>query len=351
MAERNVGLLAISPSDDLRYLLGFAPTADERLCALLLGRDEELAVVPSVNAEQLHDAVPGLELLRWDDADGPAAALEQALARFDLDGAAVGVDGTMRADTLLRLQAARPSARFIAAGEVIGPLRLRKDEAELETLRASARTADAAVRAAYAACGEGRSELEIAEAASTAFLREGADEASFTIVASGPHGAFPHHHAGTRTLRRGDAIVIDVGGRLGGYASDITRAAHVATATERFLEAYRAVEAAVQAALATVRPGVRCGDVDAAARGAIEQAGLGPFFTHRTGHGLGLSGHEPPWIMAGDETRLEQGMVFSIEPGVYLPGELGVRLEEIVVVSEDGCEILSRLPRDVHVAV
>ena len=111
MAQRDVGLLAISPSDDLRYLLGFAPTAGERLCALLLGRDEELAVVPSVNAEQLHDAVSGLELLRWDDADGPAAALEEALARFDLDGAAVGVDGTMRADTLLRLQAARPSAR------------------------------------------------------------------------------------------------------------------------------------------------------------------------------------------------------------------------------------------------
>jgi len=144
--------------------------------------------------------------------------------------------------------------------------------------------------------------------------------------------------------------VIDVGGRVGGYASDITRVAHVGTPTERFRRACGAVEAAVQAAVAVVRPGVRCSDVDAAARGAIEEAGFGPFFIHRTGHGLGLSGHEPPWIMAGEATPLEPGMVFSIEPGVYLPDELGVRLEEIVAVTASGCEILSRLPRDVYVA-
>jgi Xaa-Pro aminopeptidase len=345
MAERDVAALAVSPSDDLRYLLGFSPTADERLCLLLLGPTRMLIVVPGVNAEQMRAAVPGIELVRWADADGPTAALADALAQLELEGGTIGVDGTMRADSLLQLEALRPAARYVPAAEVLGALRVRKDEAELDALRASARTADTAVQAALAACTGGRMELEVAEVASATFLREGCEEATFAFVASGPNGAFPHHHSGRRVLRRGESITVDVGGRLEGYASDITRMAYVGEPDEEYLRVHAAVEAAVQAALATVEPGVRCGDVDAAARGAVEEAGLGTFFVHRTGHGLGLSGHEPPWIMAGEQTRLEPGMVFSIEPGVYLPGRFGVRLEEIVAVTADGCEILSGLSR------
>jgi Xaa-Pro aminopeptidase len=349
MTERGVDALAISPSDDLRYLLGFAPTADERLCMLLLGLTRMLIVVPGVNAEQMRAAVPEIELVRWEDADGPRAALADALALLELDDATIGVDGTMRADSLLQLEALRPGARYLGAGEVLATLRVRKDAAELDALRASARTADTAVQAALAACAEGRTELEVAETASATFLREGCEEASFAFVGSGPNGAFPHHHSGRRVLRRGDSIIVDVGGRLDGYASDITRMAYVGEPTKQYLRVHAAVEAAVQAALAVIAPGVRCGDVDAAARGAIEEAGFGPFFVHRTGHGLGLSSHEPPWIMAGEQTPIESGMVFSIEPGVYLPGEFGVRLEEIVAVTADGPEILSGLPRDVYV--
>jgi Xaa-Pro aminopeptidase len=350
MAERAIDLLAVSPSDDLRYLVGFAPTADERPCMLLLGPERATIVVPSVNAEQFRAAVPEPDYVAWDDADGPDAALQGALAAFTRGHGAVGVDETMRAGSLLLLQETLPTARFVRASEVLGPLRLRKDERELEVLRASARTADAAVAAALAACADGRTEIEVAEAAKSAFLREGCEEPIFAIVASGPNGAFPHHHGGTRALRQGDAVVIDVGGHLDGYASDITRMAFVGQPTERYELVHRAVEAAVSAALTAAVPGARCGDVDAAARDAIEAAGFGPFFVHRTGHGLGLSAHEPPWIVAGDETPLEPGMVFSIEPGIYLPGELGVRLEEIVAVTPGGAEVLSALPRAVAVA-
>jgi Xaa-Pro aminopeptidase len=204
------------------------------------------------------------------------------------------------------------------------------------------------VLAAFAACRPGATELEVADAVAAAFRRAGAEEALFAIVGGGPNGAFPHHHTGSRRLEEGDAVVIDIGGRSEGYVSDITRMAYLGEPSERYREVHAVVEAAVQAGLAAARPGATCHEVDAAARGVIADAGYGEYFVHRTGHGLGLSVHEPPWIMRGDETELRVGMVHSIEPGIYLPGELGIRLEEIVHVTEDGCRRFSRLPRDVH---
>jgi Xaa-Pro aminopeptidase len=351
MAERGIGLLAVSPSDDLRYLLGFAPVADERASMLLLGPRDATFLVPALNAEQARAAAPGLALAVWEDADGPEQALRSALTPFSLDdGTTVGVDGTMRADTLLLLQRVVSGARYVPADVVLGELRIRKDAGELRALRASARTADAAVVAAFEACSAGISELEIAEAAAAAFRREGCEEVAFTLVASGPHGAFPHHRSGARRLAEGDAVVIDLGGRLDGYCSDITRVVHVGEPTERYRRLHAVVDEAVRAGIAAVAPGAACGDVDRAARAVIEDEGLGSSFVHRTGHGLGLSIHEPPWVMAGDRTQLAAGMVFSVEPGVYFPGELGLRLEDIVRVTETGCEILSALPRDVYVA-
>jgi Xaa-Pro aminopeptidase len=173
---------------------------------------------------------------------------------------------------------------------------------------------------------------------------------TFTIVAAGPNGAFPHHHSTRRTLEAGDAVVIDIGGRLDGYASDLTRMAFVGEPSARYREVHAAVDAAVQSALAAARPGSTGGEIDRAARRVIEGAGFGEYFVHRTGHGLGLSTHEPPWIMSGAQEPLRQGTTFSIEPGIYLPGEFGVRLEEIVHLTENGCERFSELSRDVHTA-
>ncbi len=351
MRDAGIELTAIAPTDTIRYLLGFSPLGDERACMLLVGAAGAAMTMPSLNAEQAAALAPELELVRWDDDAGSEAALRATLQRV---GAAsdrlieVAVDPEMRADHLLALQDALPAARTVTATIVIAPLREAKDESELAVLQRASDVADRAIEAALDACGRTVSELTVAEAIDRTFRAAGS-EPEFAIVGGGPHGAFPHHESGSRPLRDGDAVVIDVGGILDGYHSDITRMAFIGEPTERYRAVHAVVEAAVVAAMAATRPGATCDAVDGAARRVIEDAGYGAFFVHRTGHGLGLSGHEPPWIMRGNEAPLTPGMVHSIEPGIYLPGELGVRLEEIVHVTESGCERFSALPREVHV--
>jgi Xaa-Pro aminopeptidase len=350
MEDRGLDLLAISPSDDLRWLVGFSPTADERACMLLLGRDAAAFVVPRLNAAQTGAAVTDIPLETWDDQAGPADALARGLGRLGLhDGATVAVDGTMRADFLLLLQEQLPGARCLPAAVALAGLRAVKDADELAALAASARAADAAVEAAFAACGRNATELDVAEAAAAAFRRAGCEEVLFTSIASGPNGCFPHHHTGRRRLEEGDAITIDVGGRLDGYVSDITRMAHVGVAGGRYAELHDVVDAAVEAGVAAVRPGSTCADVDRAARAVIEAAGLGDFFIHRTGHGIGVTTHEPPYMVEGEKQLLVPGMCFSVEPGIYLPGRFGVRIEDIVTVTEDGARRLNNTPREMAI--
>ena len=349
MSDVGIDLVALAPSDNLRYVMGFSPVADERACMLLVTSRSALVLMPSLNAEQAVSEAPEVELVTWDDDAGPVAALQGALKRVGGDSARRGAaDPEMRADHLLLLQETTPDTSFVAASVAVAPLREVKSADELRELQAAALAADEAVRAAFAACRPGATELEVAESAAAAFRGAGS-EVLFTMVGGGPNGAYPHHHTGGRRLEAGDPIVIDLVGRLGGYASDITRMAFVGPPSERYLEVHGVVEAAVQAGLAAARPGATCHEVDAAARGVIADAGFGKRFVHRTGHGLGLSVHEPPWIMRGEDVELRQGMVHSIEPGIYLPGEFGVRLEEIVHVTADGCERFSGLSRDLHV--
>lgn len=350
MDRAGVELAAIAPSDNFVYLLGFAPKADERMCVLLVTAARMAVVMPSLNAEQAADEAPELELLRWADDAGPQAALATALQR--VSGGSVkrlAVDPEMRADHLLLLQAALPEARAVSAALVIGPLREAKGADELAVLQRSSDAADAAMLAAFAALHPGTPEAAVGDVVTRAFASAGST-AEFGIIGAGPNGAFPHHHTGERPLQVGDAVVIDIGGRLAGYVSDITRMGFIGEPTERYLEIHAIVEAAVVAGMAASRPGATCAEVDAAARGVIEDAGYGEYFVHRTGHGLGLSVHEPPWIMRGNEVELRPGVVHSVEPGIYLPGEFGVRLEEIVHVTETGCERFSTLPREVHAA-
>jgi Xaa-Pro aminopeptidase len=350
MDDAGLDLVALAPSDNLRYVAGFSPFADERACMLLVTSESALVLMPSLNAEQASAEAPELELVTWTDDAGPADALRGTLERVGgTEARRAGVDPEMRADHLLLLQEAIPHATFAPASLAVRPLREVKSADELRLLEAAARMADDAVLAAYSACRPRATELDVAEAAAAAFHAAGAEQVLMTIVASGPNGAYPHHHSGRRALEDGDAVVIDIGARLNGYASDITRMAFVGAPAQRYVEVHQAVETAVQAALGATRAGATCHDVDAAARSAIEEAGFGEYFVHRTGHGLGLSVHEPPWIMRGEDVELEVGMVHSIEPGIYLPGEFGVRLEEIVHVTADGCERFSGLSREVHV--
>jgi Xaa-Pro aminopeptidase len=348
MAAQGIDLLAVSPGDDMRYLLGYAPHADERPCYLLVDKDAAAFVVAGLNAGEAAGRVT-VPSFAYTDAEGPSQAL--AAARRILGGRSPGriaVDDTMRADFVLVLTAAYPDARLSLGSEILGPLRRVKSGEEVEALLRSARHADQAVRDAWAACRVGATEQEIADAAAVSFRRSGSQEVLFTGVASGPNGAFPHHHVGGRRIQAADAITLDLGGRLDGYASDITRMAYVGQPSARYQEVHRTVEAAVEAALAAIRPGAPLKDVDLAARGVIERAGFGQYFTHRVGHGLGISVHELPSVTHVNTLPMEEGFVFSVEPGVYLPGEFGVRLEEIVRVTRDGARVLSALPRDVH---
>jgi Xaa-Pro aminopeptidase len=348
MAQADVGLAAIAPTDNLRWIAGFAPIYDERACLLLVSQAAAAMLMPALNAEQMADRVPELELVRWADEDGPEAALRETLERVAAPaGGRLAADPLMRADHLLLLTGAAPRMRAIDGATVIGPLREVKDATELSVLQRSSDIADQAVRAAWAACAPGVTELEVADAVARVFGAAGARH-EFALIGSGPNGAFPHHETGPRTLREDDAVVIDLGGVLEDYHSDITRMAFIGKPTERYLEVHAVVEAAVVAAMAASRPGATCGEVDAAARRVIAGAGYGEFFVHRTGHGLGISGHEPPYVMDGSSVVLSAGMVHSIEPGIYLPGDFGIRLEEIVAVTETGCVRFSGLPRDVH---
>jgi Xaa-Pro aminopeptidase len=349
LADEGLDALALAPSDNLRHSTGFSPLADERFCALLLTADAEALVVPELNADQAAAALPEIEQLRFKDQDGPTAALQAALAKLDGGSvASIAVDPEMRADALLALRDCAPDVRLVSAAPVMRRLRETKQADEIEAIRRAAAVADRAMAAAVGACRPGVSENDVAAAVLAAFRAAGADE-PWVSVCSGPNGAFPHHEHSERVLRDGEPIVVDLGARLGDYHSDMTRMVHLGEPSARYREVHEIVERASQAALRAATVGATCGDVDRAARDVISDAGYGERFLHRTGHGLGLSLHEAPWIMAGDEHVLGDGAVFSIEPGIYLPDEFGVRLEEIVVLTPSGAQIVSGLDRAVAV--
>jgi Xaa-Pro aminopeptidase len=347
MATARIDLLALPPGDDLLYVTGFSPTADERACYLFIASDRAVFLVPDLNAVQAERYIR-LPFFTYSDAAGPAEAL--AAARDALGSRRrIAPGDTMRADALLLLQRTWPEAEYVPASTVLAPLRMRKSPDEIAALANAASTADQAVEAGWGALRAGATEFDVAQVAGEAFRRAGAAESTFTTVASGPNSAFPHHHTGERAAAVGDPVLFDFGSRVGGYWSDITRMAFLGSPSRLYRIVHAVVEDAVAAALGAIRPGVPIGDIDRAARGVIERAGYGTYFTHRTGHGIGLSGHELPSITHTNAQLLEPGMAFSVEPGIYLPGEFGVRLEEIVVVTDDGARVLSGLPREVRI--
>jgi Xaa-Pro aminopeptidase len=253
----------------------------------------------------------------------------------------------MWATHLLALEHATADCLFVAAGRALPLLRAVKDDDEIATLRVAAQGADATFGEIVKVPFGGRRELDVAADLERMLREHGHERVEFTIVASGPNGASPHHSAGERVIAEGDAVVLDFGGVVNGYCSDITRTVFVGTTpNEEQQRVYGVVAAAQQAAFEAVRPGVAAHEVDRAARSVIADAGYGERFIHRTGHGIGLEVHEPPYIVEGNETPLEAGMTFSDEPGIYLPGSFGVRIEDQVVVTKDGAERLNRASRE-----
>jgi len=314
----------------------------------LIGKEKEAFLMPAVNEEGIRQKTT-IAMNCWNDANGPDQALKDALSYTGSSNAKhIAIDEAMRSHFALILLESLSNPSYEFTNSTIGALRMRKDQAEYTNLKENALIDDRAMKAGFAAIKEGVTELEIGQVINNHFISEGA-KPQFCIVGSGPNGAFPHHHTGDRKVEYGDSILIDIGGRKGTFPSDMTRMSVLGEPPEGYLKIHAIVERAVQAAMLTARPGVMAKDVDAAARDVITKAGYGEFFVHRLGHGLGIDIHEPPYITATSEVILDEGMVFSIEPGIYLQGRFGVRLEEIVILRSNGPEILSELPRSLNI--
>ena len=347
-AALQLDALVVSPSPDLAYLTGYDPMPLERPTLLVLRPDRDpVLLVPELEKAPAAASPVGehLELVPWRDGLDPYVAAASLLA----GAARIAVTDRLWASHLLGLQRELPEAAFSPASLVLGRLRAIKDAHELETLRRAGRAADETFRQVVTMPFQGRSEEDVAHDLADLLVRNGHARADFTIVASGPHAASPHHEPGGRTILPRDAVVMDFGGEVGGYFSDTTRTVVVSEAPEGFEHAYGAVQEAQATAVDAVRPGVKAQDIDRAARSIIDAAGYGERFIHRTGHGIGLELHEPPYMVEGDETVLQQGMTFSVEPGVYLEGRFGIRIEDIVAVTSDGVERLNRSTRDLQV--
>jgi Xaa-Pro aminopeptidase len=334
LRERNVAALLLSPGADLFYLTGYHMFPSERLTCLVLDPDGKATIVcPELEAPRAAVAAPDVERATWGETDDPVAVV----AGLVRGSGSIAVADQMWAALVLKLETALPNRTFALASEITRGLRVRKDAAELEALRLVSESADRAYARIRERPFAGRSEREIGADLADLLRAEGHDEIGFTIVASGANGASPHHETGERRLAEGDTVVLDFGGAMGGYRSDITRTVHVGQAAGREEQSvHDVVRRAQEAGYVAARKDASAESVDVAARRVIDHAGYGEFFIHRTGHGIGLDGHEDPYLVRGNSETLEPGMAFSIEPGIYLPGRFGVRIEDIAVIDADG---------------
>ncbi|MCG6500278.1 aminopeptidase P family protein, partial [Kitasatospora sp. A2-31] len=316
--------LVVAPGPDLVHLCGYQPTAiTERLTALVLtaGREPAL-VVPRLERPDAEKApgAPAVRLVDWTDGEDPYAAAVPLLE----PGGRYGVSDNAWAMHLLGFQAALAGTRWTSLTESLPMLRAVKDGDELERLAAAGAAADAAYRGILEVRFAGRRETDVAADLSALLIRHGHSQVDFTVVGSGPNGANPHHEAGDRVIEPGDTVVLDFGGLKDGYGSDTTRTVHVgADVPDEVRKVHDVVRRAQQTAFEAVRPGVSCQEIDRTARRVITEAGYGEYFIHRTGHGIGITTHEPPYLVEGEERPLVPGMCFSIEPGIYLPGRFG----------------------------
>lgn len=331
--------LLVPASADFTWLTGAVARSTERLVAFALPRaGEPFGVIPRLEAGPIAEACPWLPLEVWDDGEDAFARLERRLDLARRPVLAVG-DG-WRTEVLLRLAAA---ADCRPATAVLGPLRAVKDAEEIAALLEAGAHADRVVMEAAAFARPGMTERELTRWILERFDALG-DREPWAIVASGPNSASPHHASGSRRIAAGEVLLIDCGAFTRGYGSDVTRTFFLGDPPAEVREVARVVDEARRAGIAAVRAGAIPERVDRAGREVIERAGYGEYFTHRLGHGVGLEVHESPNLTAGNRDPLRAGNVHSVEPGIYLPGRFGVRIEDLVVVEADGARVLNRAP-------
>ncbi len=352
-AEAGLAGLVITPGYDLRYLLGSRAQTFERLTALVLPvSGDPTVVVPRLELSSLKQSAVadlGLAVRDWVDGDDPYQLVAEPLTGIAGGPAATAVTDSMPALHLLPLADVLGVLPVLATG-VLRQLRMVKDDSEIDALRKAGAAIDRVHSRVPDFLVAGRSEADVAADIAEAIVAEGHSEVAFVIVGSGPHGADPHHSYSDRELRVGDIVVVDIGGAYEpGYNSDSTRTYSIGEPSAEVAQQYSVLQRAQRAAVEAVRPGVTAEEVDAAARDVLAEAGLAEYFVHRTGHGIGLSVHEEPYIVAGNDLPLQAGMAFSVEPGIYFPGRWGARIEDIVVVGEDGALPVNHRPHELIV--
>jgi Xaa-Pro aminopeptidase len=362
IGEHGLSALLVGVGPDLRYLTGYMAMPLERLTMLVIrARPPTILIVPRLEADPAHRSAAvasgAVEVVTWEETDDPYDLVAHAVGNAGPIEVApgVGVNDTLWALHVLRLQSVLPGVRFGSAAPITGALRVVKDADEIELLRQAAQAADRVVDQIAAGRLVGRTEADVARETRDRLVAEGHERADFAIVGSGPNASSPHHEASDRVIQAGEPVVLDIGGLFAGYASDTTRTIWPTggdpgkTPDAEFLAAFAVLRRAQAAATAAVRPGVPVERIDATAREIIAEAGHGPNFIHRTGHGIGLEVHEEPYLVAGNAQPLRTGMAFSVEPGIYVDGRWGMRLEDIVVCGPSGPDPLNRSSLDLRV--
>jgi Xaa-Pro aminopeptidase len=349
-AERGIDAVLITPSSDYGYLLGYrAPVLERLTCLVLRTGAAPTLVVPRLEEplarHELGELVDEIEVIAWDETEDPFRVVQRLLGGTRR----VAVQDQMWARFVLRLAAVLDPAELVPAGPTVSALRRVKSAAEIDRLRRAAAADDAAMRAIVRERLSGRTEAEVSGRIRELLVEHGLDTADFAIVASGPNSASPHHDAGDRVIEPGDAIVLDIGGTLDGYWADTTRTAFVGEPPADFAALYAVLQEAQRAACDAVKPGITCAELDAVARDIIADAGYGAAFIHRTGHGIGVELHEEPYVVASNDEPLEVGHAFSVEPGIYLSGQWGARIEDIVICTPNGGERLNTTPTELYV--
>lgn len=346
MQDKGVGYLVLGPSANMLYFTGLKTHVDERMQLLLIpALGPPSAVLPEMYKEKAEELIEGsFPLLTWSDQQNPLELVKKVVGKVNCH--LIAVDDTLWSSHFIAIMEIFSDCSFIPASRVVNALRQFKDDDEIIFLAKSGELADSVMTKVQKEIRPGISEKELAQFIETSF-RHLADDISFKpIVASGPNGASPHHSAGERTFKMGDFIVVDCGGLQNGYCSDITRTFCLGKAGEEMKKVYQAVREANEKAFEAIARRCSGEKADSAAREVITKAGYGPNFTHRTGHGIGLDVHEAPYLAAGNGDEILPGMVFSIEPGIYLAGSFGVRIEDIVAVTDKGPQRLNRFTHD-----